>query len=78
VDDRDHPFAAVRCQGDSVEGQKACGLVELTLAQYERQMMAPNSLWCCPNCGSTATYDDARSEQLQGIADDDDDSEVPR
>lgn len=40
-------------------------------------MARPNALWCCPNCGSTATYNDRRSEQLQGIAGDDDE-EVPR
>lgn len=82
MSDRDRPFAAVHCHGDSLDGVSdaatSCGLVELPLAEYERQMAKPNALWCCPNCGSTATYDDRRSEQLQGVATDDDDEEVPR
>lgn len=69
-------FAAVRCRGDNVPGQLACGLVYLTFEQYEREMMRPNVGWSCPQCGSSADYDDAVSEQLQGI--DDDDEEVPR
>lgn len=75
--DRERKFAAVDCHGDSVDGQEPCGLVEISFGEYERQMARPNALWCCPNCGSTATYNDRRSEQLQGIAGDDDE-EVPR
>ncbi len=77
--DPDRPFAVVRCRGDSIEGQERCGLVELSFAEYERQMARPNALWCCPNCGSTASYDDNRSELLQfGPPPADDDEEVPR
>ena len=78
MDDRDLPFAAVHCHRDSIPGQQPCGLVDLPFAEYERQMAKPNALWCCPNCGSTATYDDRRSEQLQGVSTPDDDEEVPR
>lgn len=53
------PFMyGVHCHGDSVEGQEPCGLVELTPEQYLRQLSRPDSLWYCPNCGSTATWDD--------------------
>lgn len=76
--DRDRPFAAVSCHGDWMEPATSCGLVELSFAEYERQMAKPDHLWCCPNCGSTATYDDRRSEQLQGVAEPIDDEEVPR
>lgn len=62
-------FAFVRCRGDSVPGQQVCGIVGLTMEQYEQQMNKPDSLWYCPNCGSTATYDDARSEKAQGLVD---------
>lgn len=76
--DRERPFAAVNCHGDWDDGANSCGLVELPFAEYERQMAKPDALWCCPNCGSTATYDDRRSEELQGVATDNDDDEVPR
>lgn len=58
-------FAAVHCLGDSVEGQQPCGMVYLSEDQYWGQMGQPNRLWHCPNCGSTARYDDEVSEQLQ-------------
>lgn len=60
--------AYVRCRGDSVPGH-CCGLVALTNDQYMAQMMRPDSLWCCPNCGSTAHYDDNESERVQGVYD---------
>jgi hypothetical protein len=66
---RDEPedaYAAVRCHGDSVPGY-CCGKVSLTEQQYIAQMERPDSLWCCPNCGSTATFDDAEFERIQGI-----------
>lgn len=65
----DQYFAYVRCRGDSVPGQQPCGVVGLTMAQYEHQMNKPDSLWYCPNCGSSANYDDARSEKAQGLND---------
>lgn len=61
-------FAYVRCHGDSVPGY-CCGLVALSKDAYSAQMARPNSLWCCPNCGSTATYNDAESERVQGVDD---------
>lgn len=72
------PYAAVQCLGQWDTGAASCGLVELTLEEYMRQMKRPNQLWFCPRCGETASYDDARSEELQGIAEDLDDEEVPR
>lgn len=72
-------FAAVFCSGDWMDGGPSCGLVTLSFDEYQRQMAKPDHLWCCPNCGSTATYDDRRSEELQGVsAPIDDDEEVPR
>jgi len=60
-------FAAVRCHGDSIPGQEPCGLVEISEQEYERQMNRPDSLWCCPHCGSTATFDDDDYEERHGI-----------
>lgn len=59
-------YAAVRCHGDSVPGH-CCGLVEIDEQEYMRQMMRPDSLWCCPNCGSTASFDDTYFEKSHGI-----------
>jgi hypothetical protein len=67
---RDEPettYAVVRCRGDSVPGY-CCGPVPLTEEQYIAQMERPDSLWCCPNCGSTAIFDDAEFERIHGIA----------
>lgn len=58
-------YAYVRCQGDSVPGQTPCGLVALTNKQYLRQMHHPNHGWCCPNCGSSASFDDILFEKLR-------------
>lgn len=63
----DEYFAFVQCHGDSVPGQQPCGVVGLTMWQYSHQMSKPDARWYCPNCGSTATYDDARSEEAQGV-----------
>lgn len=76
--DRERAFAVVRCAGDSIPGQQPCGPVELSFAEYERQMARPNRGWDCPHCGSSATYDDVRSERLQGVDEHDDDEDVPR
>lgn len=65
-------FAFVRCQGDSIPGQQPCGLVGLTREQYSHQMNRSDSGWFCPNCGSSAAYDDAASEEAQGVNDMDD------
>lgn len=61
--------AYVRCRGDSVPGH-CCGMVALTEDEYLKQLSRPDSLWCCPNCGSTAIYNDAESERVQGVNDD--------
>lgn len=50
-------YARIRCRGDSVPGY-CCGVVDLTEAEYSAQMSRPDSLWYCPNCGSTASFDD--------------------
>ena len=42
-----------------------CGPVCLTRDQYTRQMMAANSLWACPQCGETASWDDDWYEEWQ-------------
>lgn len=53
------PFLyGVLCRGDSVREVGSCGLVELTAAEYERQLLRPDRLWFCPRCGSTADWDD--------------------
>lgn len=58
----DPDYARVRCHGDSITGrpdkEKSCGLVTIPHAQYAAQMARPNQTWGCPNCGSTATFDD--------------------
>lgn len=59
------PYAFVRCYGDSVLGQTSCGIVGLTREQYNYQMSRPNRGWDCPNCGSTADYQDALSEAAE-------------
>ena len=51
----------IRCHGDSVPGH-CCGLVELTHEQYMAQLSRPDRGWACPNCGSSASFDDARFE----------------
>jgi len=71
VDNEQQFYAYVLCMGDSVPGQSPCGVVGLTPGQYELQMNRPDSLWFCPHCGSTAQYDDARSEEAQGLNEED-------
>ena len=63
----DRHFAFVRCAGDSIPGQQPCGLVGLTVTEYMRQLNKPNIGWWCPHCGSSADYDDAASEEAQGV-----------
>lgn len=65
------PYAAVVCHGGHGEGIPGCGSVDLTEPEYSRQMGSPHQGWSCPRCGGSATYDDARSELLQGVAEDD-------
>jgi hypothetical protein len=48
----------VRCHGGSVPEAPACGFVNLSKDEYGYQMAKPDSVWSCPRCGSTATWDD--------------------
>jgi hypothetical protein len=59
------PYAAVRCHGNSVPGVASCGLVDIDHDEYYRQMCQPDSVWCCPNCGSTASFNEDRYDELQ-------------
>lgn len=63
----DADYARVQCHGDSITGrpdkEKSCGLVTISHAQYTAQMARPDSPWGCPNCGSTASFDDAYWEE---------------
>lgn len=49
-----HFMYGVFCQN---EGQ-SCGLVELTEAQYLKQLSVPSKTWRCPNCRAEAAWDD--------------------
>ena len=52
---------AVHCHGDSVPEMGSCGIVYLRYEGqhgYKWQMNYPNRGWYCPNCGSTATFQD--------------------
>lgn len=71
MSDEEMSYAAVRCRGDSIPGH-CCGVVEIDAQEYMRQMSRADSLWCCPNCGSTADFDDAYFEKSHGIDQDDD------
>lgn len=47
------------------------GQVELSEAEYERQLGDPDSLWSCPKCGETAQWDDdAYQAYLDSLEDD--------
>jgi hypothetical protein len=59
-------YAQIRCHGDSVPGH-SCGVVGIDEDEYIHQLVRPNSLWCCPHCGSTATFDDTYFEKRHGI-----------
>lgn len=63
----DEHYAAVVCHGDSWPGQTPCGQVPLSESEYDRQMRRPDSLWMCPRCGSTATFDDDYFEKVREI-----------
>ena len=55
---------AVRCRGDSIG--VSCGLVYLDYEGqhgYLYQMAKPDSGWYCPNCGSTASFQDEVYEE---------------
>lgn len=55
------PYAGVICS--------ACGKVDMTEAEYLRQMQYPGRRWRCPDCGIDADFDDDRFEQLLDQAD---------
>lgn len=67
---------AVRCSGDALEGNaprsewQSCGIVYLGREGqhgYLWQMNYPDRGWYCPNCGSTATFqDDIYEEAMEG------------
>lgn len=61
------PYAGVVCRGGHGEGIPACGNVDISQAEYDRQMDNPNR-GCCPRCGGYADFDDERFEELQGIS----------
>lgn len=63
----DLPYAQVRCHGNSVPGY-CCGSVGLSEEEYFSQLSRPNSLWCCPNCGSTASFDDTFFDKRHNIS----------
>ena len=75
-----HPTPyAVKCSGDTLEGiyppvkWKPCGIVYLSregLHGYLWQISRPDNLWYCPNCGSTATFqDDIYEEAMEDLND---------
>jgi hypothetical protein len=68
-----HPTPyAVKCHGDSVPEVGSCGIVYLQREGqhgYLWQMNNPNNGWYCPNCGSTATWqDDIYEEAMEDSA----------
>jgi hypothetical protein len=56
------PYATI-CRGDAGAGHKGCGKVYMTREAYMAQMMAPDSLWLCAQCGYPATWDDDNYEE---------------
>lgn len=42
------------------------GRVYLTNMQYNNQLDRPDSLWMCPICGESASFDDANYEEQSG------------
>lgn len=51
---------AIYCRGDSIEGQTPCGLVFLNKEGQHGYLYQMNKRhgWYCPNCESTAIWDD--------------------
>lgn len=54
---------AVDCRGPWDLPGGGCGLVYLTEAEYERQMMAPDKTWRCPLCRYEADWNDDNYEE---------------
>ena len=40
------------------------GKVDLTRADYMRQLSNPNAFWKCPLCGDSCDFDDDRYEEI--------------
>jgi hypothetical protein len=47
------------------------GMVALTEAEYDAQMMRPNARWACPECGRRAAFDDANWEGFMALEQED-------
>lgn len=60
------PYAGVICMGHDygVGYDPGCGNVDITHAEYIRQVMRPDSRWKCPKCGALAEFDDERYEEI--------------
>lgn len=41
--------------------------VDIDKDEYMKQMMRPDSLWICPECGSPSEFDDDRYEEIHDI-----------
>lgn len=54
MDKDKHYMYGVFCENEF----QSCGLVELTEAEYQKQLSMPNKTWRCPKCRSEATWDD--------------------
>lgn len=68
-----HPTPyAVRCSGDTMDDvgpRQPCGIVYLQKEGqhgYLYQLNKPDSGWYCPNCGSTAAWQDDIYEEAMG------------
>lgn len=59
-------YAALHCLGDSVADQRPCGEVKISYPEYLGQLNKADDPWTCPNCGSTAEFDDEYFEQVHG------------
>lgn len=56
------PYAGIQC--------KLHGDVDITKAEYMKQMANPNAVWVCPKCRAPAKFDDLRYEALNPIPED--------
>lgn len=66
--DNDRIYAGVVCRGHGDDiAFVPCGNVDITAAEYMRQMSKPDAFWHCPRCGGSADFDDDRFEELNPI-----------
>lgn len=63
-------YAYVFCRGVDPTLAPPCGKVGLTREQYEQQLSCPDRLWCCPQCGGDAAFDDESFEEMHDYASD--------